>query len=100
MSFFMKKDNVYILTINNTTISLSAFIVLITGIILSILNFIKKGSIIKSLFMIFGAIFLSYQINCLEFGKCNDFAWMYMYVYLVISAFTIYTLYKDELFAS
>ena len=87
-------NNVYIIF---NSISLSAFLTLIVGFILSICLILYMPNNIRTSFIILlSTLVIAYEINCLEVGKCDNVAWTLTMIYLFFSSITLYFIFKHK----
>lgn len=71
-------------------ITLAAFITFVAGIFVAI-ALLFAGSIgpMMSLFTLFVFMILSYNVNCLQLGHCNIWAWFLTIVYVIYATFVL-----------
>jgi hypothetical protein len=97
--FGIKKhcNNVYVIDIGNYKISLSAFLTLLVGFIVSIFIVVYiPNSIVASFFILLPTIIIAYEINCVEVGKCDTLALLLTTIYLVFSGMLLYLIFKHK----
>jgi len=97
LSIFQNENSTRMIKIGNYSISLTAFITLISGLILAIfvVSYIPN-SYNMAMFIIIGFIIAAYEINCVEVGKCDIWAWFLTFVYFMNSAILVYFIYKNK----
>ena len=97
LSIFKNENSTRMIKIGNITVSLAAFIALLSGLILaiSIVSYIPN-SYNMAMFVVIGFIILAYEINCIEVGKCEIWAWFVTFIYFFNSAILVYFIYKNK----
>lgn len=98
MNYLTKNpDSIYVLKFGKFDISLSAFIALIAGFIISVSTVIFiPNSLQIALISILTSVVIAYEINCFEFGKCDILAWGVSIMYIIYSMMILYFIYNNR----
>ena len=98
MNYLKKNEqSIYVLTIGDFNISLSAFLVLVAGFILAVgTTILVPKSLQIAGILILISVVVAYEINCFEFGKCDSLAWGMSIVYVIYSMLVLYVIYKKR----
>jgi len=98
MTFLTKVDDlIYTVTIGDYKISLTAFLSLVVGFIVSLaMIYYMPNSFQPAVVTLLMALVVSYELNCYEYGKCDTFAWIVYTLYLIYSIILVYIMYKHK----
>ena len=90
MSFITRNDNsIYLVNIGSNQIPLTACLAIATVIYI-------PNSIQAACVMILATVVCSYELYCIEIGKCDTFAWVLTVFYAIQSFLLIYLIYKNK----
>jgi 3'-phosphoadenosine 5'-phosphosulfate sulfotransferase (PAPS reductase)/FAD synthetase len=98
MTFITRNENsVYLVNIGSNQIPLTACLAMFFGLIAAIATVIYiPNSIQAACIMILIAVVCSYELYCMELGKCDIFAWVVTISYAIQSILLIYLIYKNK----
>ena len=98
MSFITRNDNsIYLVNIGSNQIPLTACLAMLFGLLAAIATVIYiPNSIQAACVMILATVVCSYELYCIEIGKCDTFAWVLTVFYAIQSFLLIYLIYKNK----
>lgn len=82
-----KKDEVTMIKFGELSISLASFLTLLSGFIVAVLiMFASKKTFVLGLttFLVFCVV--AYNVNCVQLGHCNTYAWILTILYMGYAA--------------
>jgi len=97
ISIYKNNDSIYMIKFGNYNISLTACITLLLGFILAVFTVIyMPNSYYMALLIVISFIIAAYEINCVELGKCDVWAWTLTTIYFVYVSGLLYLIYKNK----